>query len=62
MAMEKAAIVALGSGSMPPYAGLPPWLPRLGGGDADSVTTAVVGLLAAQAERTRGQSTPQMLS
>ena len=47
VAMEKAAIVALGSGSMPPYAGFPPWLPGLGGGDADRVTTAVVELLAA---------------
>jgi len=56
VAMEKAAIVALGSGSMPPYGGLLlPWLLGLGGGDADRVTTAVVEFVAAQAEGTRGQ-------
>ena len=55
VAMEKAAIVALGSGSMPPYGGLL-WLPGdvgLGGGDADRVTTAVVELLSAQAQGKR---------
>ena len=50
MAMEKAAIVALGSGSMPPYGRLP-WLigeVGLGGGDAARVTTTGVVFAANQ--------------